>query len=49
VRSPDYFVLRTCERLGLQEPEFQALSYPEQLRLLAYEMLREQEESGSVN
>lgn len=46
LRSLDYFVLRVCERLGLREREYAAMDYREQMRLLAYEVLREREEGG---
>lgn len=46
LRSLDYFVLRVCERLRVREPEFAAMDYHEQVRLLAYEVLREREEGG---
>ena len=46
LRSLDYFVLRLCERLGIREREIAAKSYGEQMRLLAYEVLREREEGG---
>jgi hypothetical protein len=40
----EYFVLRACERLGMNEREFRELPYAEQVRVLAYEGLREGEE-----
>jgi hypothetical protein len=45
-RSIDYQILRTCERLRLPESEFSALNYAEQVRLLAYGMLRDREEAA---
>jgi|GEM_PF-5070952 len=45
-RSVDYQILRTCERLGLPESEFAALDYAEQVRLLAYGLLRDREEAA---
>lgn len=43
-RSIDYFVLRACERFGMSEREFRGKSYAEQVRMVAYERLRECEE-----
>jgi hypothetical protein len=43
-RSIDYFVLRACERFGMSEREFRAMSYTEQVRVVAYERLREEED-----
>jgi hypothetical protein len=37
-------VLRVCERLHLTESSFQSLPYAEQIRLIAYDHLRAQEE-----
>ncbi len=45
-RSIDYFVLRACERFGMSEREFRGMSYAEQVRVVAYERLREEEERG---
>lgn len=47
-RTVEYFVLRTCERLGMAEREFLLLTYDEQLRLLAYGWLRINEERGGM-
>lgn len=44
-RAIDYFVLRACERLGMSERAFRGMTYAEQVRVLAYEGLREGEES----
>ena len=43
-RAIDYFVLRACERLGMSEREFREMAYAEQVRVLAYEGVREGEE-----
>lgn len=44
LRTFDYFVLRVCERLRLREEEFERLPYESQLRLLAYDQLRREDE-----
>ena len=44
-RSIDYFVLRACERFGMSEREFRGMSYAEQVRVVAYERVREEEEA----
>lgn len=44
-RTLDFHLLRACERLHLNESDFLALPYAEQLRLLAYHHLRSLEES----
>lgn len=44
LRTLDYFVLRACERLGLREAEFDGLSYAAQLRLLAYDQIRREDD-----
>jgi hypothetical protein len=44
LRTIDYFVLRACERLGLFEAEFDRLPYASQLRLLAYDQVRREDE-----
>lgn len=44
LRTMDYFILRTCERLGLSEASFAELTFDEQLRLLAYDQLRREDE-----
>jgi hypothetical protein len=44
LRTLDYFVLRTCERLGLRESEFDRLPYASQLRLLAYDQIRREDD-----
>ena len=36
----EYWILRCCERLGLSEAEFTAAGYGDQVRLLAFEMVR---------
>ena len=43
-RSLEYFVLRCCERLGVREEEFYGAEYAQQVRWLAYERVRRQEE-----
>jgi hypothetical protein len=40
--------LRTCERLSLLESEFRTLPYAEQLRLLAYGLVRMREEAAAT-
>lgn len=42
-RTLDYFLLRTCERLGLTEREFHAADYQDQLRWLAFDAVRRAE------
>ena len=39
-RSVDYWALRCCERLGMREAEFAAADYADQVRWLAFEMVR---------
>lgn len=39
-RSLDYWILRCCERLGLSERRFAAADYADQVRWLAFEMVR---------
>lgn len=41
-------MLRTCERLGMSEAEFQSLPYSRQMRLLAYGWLRNSEERAGA-
>jgi hypothetical protein len=48
LRTLEYHVLRTCERLGLSEREFRTQSYAAQIRQLAYGWLRSTEESGNL-
>jgi hypothetical protein len=43
-RAIEYCVLRACERLGMNEREYRELPYAEQVRVLAYEAVREGEE-----
>ncbi len=43
-RSLEYVVLRVCERFGWRESVFWELSCDEQIRLLGYEMVRQQDE-----
>jgi hypothetical protein len=42
----DYFVLRTCERLGMSEQEFLGLAYEGQVRLLAFNGVRMVEDAS---
>lgn len=44
-RTLDFFVLRTCERFHMREAEFDALPYADQVRLLAFEQLRREDEA----
>jgi hypothetical protein len=44
LRTLDYFILHTCERLGLREAEFDGLPYVSQLRLLAYDQIRREDD-----
>ena len=43
-KSLDYYVLRVCERLAMEEEKFWSAGYAQQMRWLAYEQLRMQEE-----
>ena len=43
-KTLDYWILRTCEQLHLNESDFLARHYPEQVRLLAYTALRQRED-----
>lgn len=45
-RTVDFFVLRVCERFGVWPEEFEQLEYDEQLRLLAFDQVRREEECG---
>jgi len=47
-RSIEYFVLRVCERIGISEHKFRRMMYAEQVRLVAYEALRQGEEVGAL-
>ncbi|MDA7527460.1 hypothetical protein OAF42_02965 [Planctomicrobium sp.] len=40
-------MLRTCERLGIHFEEFQLLEYSQQVKLLAYNSVRQLEENES--
>jgi hypothetical protein len=46
MRTLDYFVLRACERFGISEAAFVELGYAEQIRLLAYDQVRCEDEAG---
>lgn len=48
LRTLEYHVLRTCERLGISEAAFRSQSYAEQMRLLAYGWLRTSEECAGA-
>lgn len=39
-------MLRACERLALRPTEFETLPYDEQVRLLAFDQLRREDERG---
>jgi len=41
-----YLELRVCERLGMRRAEFRTMRYEEQISLLAYERLRQEEEAA---
>ncbi len=45
-RTVDFFALRVCERFGMRPAEFEVLTYDEQLRLLAYDQVRREDECG---
>lgn len=45
-RSVEFYLLRSCERFGMRPDEFDALPYVDQVRLLAFDQLRREEEGG---
>jgi hypothetical protein len=45
-RTPAYYVMRVCERWGWREGEFCQLPWEEQVRLLAWERVRMEEDKG---
>lgn len=48
-RSLDFWILRTCERLGITPDDFTQLEYSQQMSFLAFNRVRILEESLELN
>lgn len=43
-RSLEFYIFRLCERFGWEESTFRTRCYADQIRYLAYELLRQNDE-----